>query len=265
MAPRPNALRASDAQQLDFPGAIAAADDVELGSADRLTAESWADWDILDPRGEVITIAARDVLRDDLVALDQAVNSTGDGLEEYQTDDGSRIWWFSNDDSGEQLAASAHRLLDFDLLAVVGLRALPERGGASASESTLWSLEEPTRAKHRLLRRYLEAWLPIMSSWEQRLVLLEGFAGPGRYAGGEMGSPLIMIDTFLTHRSRHKITSELVYCFIEGRRDRVDYLEAEIARLDVPEQVKVSVIHGRYEDEFSKLVDGIAQAGQCRQ
>ena len=90
----------------------------------------------------------------------------------------------------------------------------------------------------------------------------EGFAGPGRYADGETGSPLIMLDAFLAHRSRHQIDAELVYFFIEGRRDRVDYLEAEIARLDLPDQVKVQVIHGRYEDTFGELIDGITEAGK---
>jgi three-Cys-motif partner protein len=153
-------------------------------------------------------------------------------------------------------------LRDYDLLTRIGLEPLPERGGATPNESTLWTLEEPTRAKHRLLRRYLDAWLPIMASWEQRLVLLEGFAGPGRYVDGELGSPLIMLDAFLAHRSRHKISSELVYFFIEERKDRVDYLEAEIARVDLPDQVKVQVIHGRYEDTFGELIDSVAEAGK---
>ena len=260
--PRPNALRALAGRTLDFEAAQRALEDLDLGRADVLGAESWAEWDVTDPRGEFVTIAALDVLRDDLDALEQAIDSPGDGVEDYALPDGGRVWWFGEDDNGVQLADAADRLRDYGLLARIGLDPLPERGGASPTESTLWTLEEPTRAKHRLLRRYLEAWLPIMASWERRLVLLEGFAGPGRYADGEMGSPLIMLDAFLAHRSRHQIGAELVYFFIEGRRDRVDYLEAEIARLDLPGQVKVQVIHGRYEDTFGELIDSITEAGK---
>lgn len=262
MLPRPNAVRAPAGWALDFEAARCALEDLELGRADRLGAESWGDWEVTDPRGEFVTIAALDVLRDDLVALEQAIDSPGDGVDDFELPDGGKVWWFSDDDNGAQLAAAADRLGDFGLLARTGLDPLPERGGVSPTESTLWTLEEPTRAKHRLLRRYLEAWLPIMARWERRLVLLEGFAGPGRYADGELGSPLIMLDAFLAHRSRHQITAELVYFFIEGRRDRVDYLEAEIARLDLPDEVKVQVIHGRYEDTFGELIDSVTEAGK---
>ena len=260
MLPRPKALRASAGRTLDFEAAQGAIEDLELGRADTLGAESWGGWDVTDPRGEFVTIAALDVLRDDLIALEQAIDSPGDGVEDDELPDGGKVWWFGEDDNGVQLADTADRLRDFGLLARIGLDPLPERGGASPTESTLWTLEKPTRAKHRLLRRYLEAWLPIMSRWERRLVLLEGFAGPGRYADGEMGSPLIMLDAFLAHRSRHQIDAELVYFFIEGRKDRVDYLEAEIARLDLPEEVKVQVIHGRYEDTFGELIDSVTEA-----
>ena len=46
--------------------------------------------------------------------------------------------------------------------------------------TTLWAAEEHTVAKHRILRRYLEAWIPIMASRSGRLILIDGFAGPGR-------------------------------------------------------------------------------------
>lgn len=262
MLPRPNALRAPRAPVLNFGGAHDALEVLSLGSADQLTAESWSAWEVTDPRGDSVTIAALDVLRDDLVAIEQAIDSPGDGLESYELPDEGTVWWFANDANGLQLAEAAHRLRDFDLLRIIGLAPLPEREGVSPSESTLWRLEEPTRAKHRLLRRYLDAWLPIMSKWESRLVLLEGFAGPGRYANGETGSPLIMLEAYLAHRSRHQITAELVYFFIEERRDRVDYLEVEIARLDLPDQVKVQVVHGRYEDTFRELLESVEDAGR---
>ena len=44
---------------------------------------------------------------------------------------------------------------------------------------TVWSIEEHTKAKHRILRGYLDAWLPIMSAHNGRLAYIDGFAGPG--------------------------------------------------------------------------------------
>ncbi len=63
-----------------------------------------------------------------------------------------------------------------------------------------WKIEDHTRAKHRVLRSYLDAWIPIMGYQSKkayqsdgmppRLLLVNGFAGPGTYEGGEPGSPL---------------------------------------------------------------------------
>lgn len=53
--------------------------------------------------------------------------------------------------------------------------------------ATHWALEPHTQAKHLILRRYLEAWLPIMATHNGRIVFVDGFAGPGRYVGREEG------------------------------------------------------------------------------
>jgi hypothetical protein len=68
-------------------------------------------------------------------------------------------------------------------------------------KTVLWEADEHTLAKHGILRAYLQAWLPTMSRCNDRLLLIDGFAGPGRYLGGEDGSPLIMLRTLLDHRS----------------------------------------------------------------
>ncbi|MGH3950806.1 MAG: three-Cys-motif partner protein TcmP [Pseudonocardiaceae bacterium] len=139
----------------------------------------------------------------------------------------------------------------------------------SRPKATLWELEPHSRAKHVILRNYLHAWLPIMSSLvghraidgRGRLVLVDGFAGPGRYAGGEPGSPLIMLNAFLEHARRDLIRAELVYLFIEDNEERADHLESETAAFDLPDQVKVQVIHGRYEDVFTGAMDSMSESG----
>jgi three-Cys-motif partner protein len=115
---------------------------------------------------------------------------------------------------------------------------------------TLWELESHSKGKHIIVRRYLQAWIPILASNHSRLVLVDAFAGPDRYVGGEPGSPLIMLDAFLSHSARDRIRSELVYIFIEERRDRVEHLCSEVDQLDLPEQVKVHIVQGHYESEF---------------
>ena len=135
---------------------------------------------------------------------------------------------------------------------------------------TIWPLEEHTKAKHTILRIYLEAWLPIMGMringqlLNRRLVLVDAFCGPGVYMKGEPGSPTIMLNAFLNHASRAKIEAELVYVFIDEDGSRIERLEQEIAKLGkLPDQVKIDRIHGRYEDEFRAVLDDIEKQGKA--
>jgi len=129
-------------------------------------------------------------------------------------------------------------------------------------KDTLWHLEPHSQAKHRILRGYVNAWLPIMTRYNTRVLLIDAFAGPGRYLGGEPGSPLILLDCYLRHTYRSKMTSEIVYFFIEERPDRVEHLRSEIAGLDIPKNVKVNVEEGRYEDIFRRGLDELQAAGK---
>jgi len=67
-------------------------------------------------------------------------------------------------------------------------------------------------AKHAILRRYLDAWFPILTQQASSLarkfknasnrevLFIDGFAGPGEYANGEEGSPVIALKAALDHR-----------------------------------------------------------------
>ena len=127
---------------------------------------------------------------------------------------------------------------------------------------TLWALEAHSRGKHHILQRYIRAWLPIMSTSNARIVIVDGFAGPGRYLGGEEGSPLILLNAYLNHQYRPKMTAEVVYLFIEEREDRVDHLRSEIANIALPDNVKVHLRHGRYEDIFGSQLQEIRSEGK---
>jgi len=94
-----------------------------------------------------------------------------------------------------------------------------------------------------------------MSTRNKKLVLVDAFAGPGVYADGSPGSPIVMLKSFLQHSHRSKITADLVYIFIEARQDRFERLKVEIDALGpAPRNVYVRVVHGRYEECWSKVV-----------
>lgn len=120
---------------------------------------------------------------------------------------------------------------------------------------TLWALEPHTAAKHQILRKYLDAWFPILAANNKKIVYVDGFAGPGRYAGGEPGSPVIAMESAQTHRAH--LSKELVFLFIEERTDRADHLDAEIAKLGLPSHFKVRVERGRFADKLERILDEI--------
>jgi len=132
----------------------------------------------------------------------------------------------------------------------------------SKPADTLWDLEAHSKGKHHILRRYIQAWLPIMSMSNPRIVIVDGFAGPGRYLGGEEGSPLILLNAYLNHHYRAKMKSEVVYLFIEERQDRVEHLRSEIVKITLPDNVKVHLQHGRYQDVFGTQLEGIRAGGK---
>jgi three-Cys-motif partner protein len=101
-----------------------------------------------------------------------------------------------------------------------------------------------------------------MSKNHGRLVLVDAFAGPGRYVDGEPGSPLILLDAYLKHSYRARMKSEVVYLFIEERLDRVDHLRREIAKLELPANVKVQIEHGRYEAKFRSELEALQEEGK---
>src|SRR5579864_4268748 len=96
-------------------------------------------------------------------------------------------------------------------------------------KTTVWDLDEHTRGKHVVLRRYLEAWLPILGSRHDRIIFIDGFAGPGEYSKGEPGSPLIALEAFVSHPAAAHM-AEVRFAFIETDPERAKHLEGVIAR-----------------------------------
>jgi len=96
---------------------------------------------------------------------------------------------------------------------------------------TIWALEPHTGAKHEILRRYLDAWYPILGSWNDRIVYIDGFAGPGRYKGGEPGSPLIAIERFLEAKRNGRVrdTTGVFFLFVERDEKRCAHLLQELS------------------------------------
>ncbi|MFF3864590.1 three-Cys-motif partner protein TcmP [Micromonospora sp. NPDC001898] len=134
---------------------------------------------------------------------------------------------------------------------------------------TLWELDHHTKAKHDILRQYLAGWFPVLSSYQGRVVFLDGFAGPGRYKNGEPGSPLIALSTLLDHSYFPRMTKcEFLFIFCEQGRTRADNLKEEIQKFadergTWPENVKVSIKNSEFERTAQDILETLkAQKAQ---
>lgn len=139
----------------------------------------------------------------------------------------------------------------------------------------LWPLEPATAAKHRLYRRYFDAWWPVLLQpsgragrrWS-KVTFLDAFAGPGRYEGGEEGSPVFTLDRLLHHTAvaRMGLSRDRVQLvFIEKQRDRYDYLVQELEGRFGPLErlpVRVEVHRGEAGRDSERILTELGAWGQ---
>jgi three-Cys-motif partner protein len=125
----------------------------------------------------------------------------------------------------------------------------------------LWPREPHTGAKHAILRRYLNAWLPKLS-WAKRLIFIDGFAGPGEYAGGEPGSPQVALDAAINH-SAPLSGCELRFLFIEAEETRFQHLDALIKGLATPPHIKAKAVHGTFDETTAQGLDQLSESGRA--
>ena len=124
-------------------------------------------------------------------------------------------------------------------------------------KTTIWARAPHTEGKHLVLRRYLDAWLPILGSWKQRILFVDGFAGPGEYLGGEDGSPVIAMKALIEHGNQHVIKSQVLFYFIEDDEDRAEHLDGlvHVLRPELPAKAKAEVIQGKFDESMNDVLD----------
>jgi three-Cys-motif partner protein len=111
-----------------------------------------------------------------------------------------------------------------------------------ATSETLWELDPHTVGKHLVLREYLNAWLPILSSGNGRVLLIDG-------------SPQIALRALVDHSA--DIKAEVVYWFIEKDPARAKHLETIVEgwKPKLPKSTKVEVVVGSFDETMKKIFD----------
>jgi three-Cys-motif partner protein len=131
-------------------------------------------------------------------------------------------------------------------------------------KTTTWSMDRHTQAKHEILRRYLGAWLPILINYCGRARIIDGFAGPGEYEDGQIGSPLIALQVLLAHPDKkvqdaiHKGAIDLI--FIEQDQRRSEHLRQLLEQQkQAAPALQPRIITGTFLEEMSTLLAGMEQ------
>lgn len=140
---------------------------------------------------------------------------------------------------------------------------------SSGPKSAVWRVDPHTLAKHEILRRYVDAWFPIMSKWNPRLIFFDGFAGPGIYQSGEPGSPLIVLRRLIEHSAfaRFSIGTEYVFLFCEPDRERLASLEQHLEDYKQslggqwPASIKVMTRGQPFDATAGEILEDLERAG----
>ena len=127
-------------------------------------------------------------------------------------------------------------------------------------DDTIWPLEPHTKAKHSILRRYLQGYYPKMASAQRQLIFIDGFAGPGRYLEDEPGSPVIALDALTGHNQFSRWSNTLFsFLFIEEDADRFELLAGTLSARQDPDNVVVRTRHGSFEEHMTDVLDGLGR------
>lgn len=119
--------------------------------------------------------------------------------------------------------------------------------------------------KHELIQEYLKGWFPKLGFWSGRIVYLDTHAGRGKYMSGQSGSPVVAIDTFLSHAYRDRILekSEVTFFLIECDAKNVEGLREEVAALGkLPSRVQVHISCDDCFPQLEGLLADLQQKGQ---
>jgi len=135
---------------------------------------------------------------------------------------------------------------------------------------TVWERPPHTKAKHDILMRYLGAWFGIFgrSRYHQRVNVLDGFAGPGRYDDDEPGSPVLTLNTLLEHRSFADFgDTTFNFIFNEWNDERFASLQGVLAdlkegRAPWPKTVQVMERNQNFQALARELLDSIPTGKQ---
>ncbi|MBZ0266271.1 three-Cys-motif partner protein TcmP [bacterium] len=128
--------------------------------------------------------------------------------------------------------------------------------------STEWEYTQHTGAKHAILERYLKAWFGILTHSHKNLIYYDGFCGPGKYKGGQIGSPLLALRIAreqvlrITSKQSDSKFEKIHLRFSDNNDDRIKQLESHLqTEGSIPEKIEYRVANINFSSYFPKIIN----------
>jgi three-Cys-motif partner protein len=140
-------------------------------------------------------------------------------------------------------------------------------------EEIPWVIDEHTKVKHELLRKYIATWMAILFNQQERmgippqLLYFDGFSGPGIYYAEPtktstcLGSPLIVgeiANKFLDEKGKREFS---IIC-IDKEQKCVDILNEGLRAVDKHDQKWMSEC-GEFDSSINQLLDDLKKHGDA--
>lgn len=124
---------------------------------------------------------------------------------------------------------ASSRVLALDLSMISPEARERKRSFMNDASPAKWAIDPHTRAKHQILDSYLKGWFPKLTSFQDKVIYLDGFAGRGRYTDGTEGSPLIALRALVSHQHLKRMDHcKFIFWFIEANKDNEAALRREL-------------------------------------
>ncbi|HZL14022.1 MAG TPA: three-Cys-motif partner protein TcmP, partial [Verrucomicrobiae bacterium] len=137
----------------------------------------------------------------------------------------------------------------------------------SFKPTQLWEAQPHTLAKFEIIGRYLYLWFAIVGSnpKNQRLVYIDGFAGPGRYTNTDRSSPLVALQSAKTALEKFGAKlhgTEFHFLFVEKNPKFADSLREVISAVNWPTQFKWFVENSSFEEKIGGILENFRREGK---
>jgi three-Cys-motif partner protein len=123
-----------------------------------------------------------------------------------------------------------------------------------------WPANPHTLAKIELVRRYVGKWVAIVgrSIKKRHMLVIDGFAGPGIYEGGEHGSPMAAIQAAsksmaIAKNAKEWQAGDIYFELVELNKHMFESLHQQTESLTIPGDIHVNLRHGPFEAKFSDI------------